>query len=117
MDAVGDVLEVFGGWREGRQRKVASVRGWMQSRMFLRFSVLDVDEGRQRMEASVRSGCSRGCFRSFWGMERGTSEEGGIGPGVDAVEDVFEVFSIGCGRGTPEEGGIGPGRDSVGGYY
>jgi hypothetical protein len=26
VDAVGDVLEVFGGWREGRQRKVASVR-------------------------------------------------------------------------------------------
>ena len=50
-------------------------------------------------------------------MERGTSEEGGIGPGVDAVEDVFEVFSIGCGRGTPEEGGIAPGRDSVVGYY
>ena len=53
----------------------------------------------------------------MWWMERGTPEEGGIGPGVDAVEDVFEVFSIGCGRGTPEEGGIGPGRDSVGGYY
>ena len=42
---------------------------------------VDVDEGRQRMEASVRSGCSRGCFRSFWGRERGTPEEGGIGPG------------------------------------
>ena len=26
VDAVGDVLEVFGGWREGHQRKVASVR-------------------------------------------------------------------------------------------
>ena len=26
VDAVGDVLEVFGGGREGRQRKVASVR-------------------------------------------------------------------------------------------
>ena len=89
VDAVVDVLEVFGGWREGHQSKVVSVRGWMQSRMFLRFSVLDVDEGRQRKVASVRSGCSRGCFRSFWGMERG----------------------------TPEEGGIGPGRDSVGGYY
>ena len=85
--------------------------------MLLSFCGVDVDEGRQRIEASVRSGCSRGCFRSFWGMERGTPEEGGIGPGVDAVEDVFEVFSIGCGRGTPEEGGIGPGRDSVGGYY
>ena len=44
----------------------------------------------------------------FVGMERGTPEEGGIGPGVDAVEDVFEVFSIGCGRETPEEGGVGP---------
>ena len=44
------------------------------------------------MEASVRSGCSRGCFRSFWGMERGTSEEGGIGPGVDAVVDAVEVL-------------------------
>ena len=53
----------------------------------------------------------------MWGMERGTPEEGGIGSGVAAVEDVLEVFSIGCGRGTPEEGGIGPGRDSVGGYY
>ena len=50
------------------------------------------------------------------GMERGTPEEGGIGPGVDAVVDAVEV----CGwmeRGTPEEGGIGPGRDSIGGYY
>ena len=26
VDAVGDVLEVFGGWREGRQRKVAAAR-------------------------------------------------------------------------------------------
>ena len=26
VDAVGDVLEVFWGWREGHQRKVASVR-------------------------------------------------------------------------------------------
>ena len=58
--AVGDVLEVFGGWREGRQRKVASVRRWMQSRMFLRFSVLDVDEGRQRKVASVRAGTPSG---------------------------------------------------------
>ena len=60
MDAVGDVLEVFGGWREGHQSKVASVRGWMQSRMFLRFSVLDVDEGRQRKVASVRAGTPSG---------------------------------------------------------
>ena len=29
---------------------------------------------------------------SFWGMERGTPEEGGIGPGVDAVGDVLEVL-------------------------
>ena len=62
VDAVGDVLEVFGGWREGRQRKVVSVRRWMQSRMFLRFSVLDVDEGRQRMEASVRGWMQLGMF-------------------------------------------------------
>ena len=53
----------------------------------------------------------------FVGMERGTPEEGGIGPGVDGVVDAVEVLWGGCGRGTPEEGGIGPGRDSVGGYY
>ena len=53
----------------------------------------------------------------FFGMERGTPEEGGIGPGVDGVVDAVEVLWGGCGRGTPEEGGIGPGRDSVGGYY
>ena len=57
-----DGIGLCGGWREGRQRKVASVREWMQSWMLLRF-------------------CG-------W-MERG----------------------------TPEEGGIGPGRDSIGGYY
>ena len=28
---------------------------------------------------------------------RGTPEEGGIGPGVDAVGDVFEVLWGGCG--------------------
>ena len=50
-------------------------------------------------------------------MYRGTPEEGGIAPGVDAVGDVFEILRGGCGRGTPEEGGIAPGRDSVGGYY
>ena len=50
-----DGIGLCGGWREGHQRKVASVRGWMQSRMFLRFSVLDVDEGRQRKVASVRA--------------------------------------------------------------
>ena len=53
----------------------------------------------------------------FVGMERGTPEEGGIDPGLDAVVDAVEVLWGGCGRGTPEEGGIGPGRDSVGGYY
>ena len=53
----------------------------------------------------------------FFGMERGTPEGGGIGPGVDGVVDAVEVLWGGCGRGTPEEGGIGPGRDSVGGYY
>ncbi len=37
-------------------------------------------------------GCSWGCFRSFWGMERGAPEEGGIGPGVDAVVDAVEVL-------------------------
>ena len=45
----------------------------------------------------------------FVGMERGTPEEGGIGPGVDGVVDAVEVLWGGCGRGTPEEGGIGPG--------
>ena len=54
VDAVGDVLEVFGGWREGRQRKVVSVRGWMQLWMLLSFCRVDVDEGRQRKVESVR---------------------------------------------------------------
>ena len=53
----------------------------------------------------------------FVGMERGTSEEGGIGSGVGAVGDAVEVLRGWMERGTPEEGGIGPGRDSVGGYY
>ena len=44
----------------------------------------------------------------FFGMERGTPEEGGIGPGVDGVVDAVEVLWGGCGRGTPEEGGVGP---------
>ena len=56
---------------EGRQRKVASLREWMQSGMF--FEVL-------------RGGCGRG-----------TPEEGGIAAGVDAVGDVFEVLRGGCG--------------------
>jgi len=45
-------------------------------------------EGRQRKVELVCEGCSRGGGFVVW-MERG----------------------------TPEEGGIGPGRDSVGGYY
>ena len=28
----------------------------------------------------------------MWGMERGTPEEGGIGPGMDAVVDAVEVL-------------------------
>ena len=55
---------------EGRQRKVALAREWMQLGMF--FEVL-------------RGGCGRG-----------TPEEGGIAPGVDAVGDVFEVLRGGC---------------------
>ena len=51
------------------------------------------------------------------GCGRGTPEEGGIGPGVDAVGDAVEVLRGWMERGTPEEGDIGPGRDSVGGYY
>jgi len=56
---------------EGRQRKVALAREWMQLGMF--FEVL-------------RGGCGRG-----------TPEEGGIAPGVEAVVDVFEVLRGGCG--------------------
>ena len=37
-----------------------------------------------------------GAFLFRW-MERGTPEEGGIGPGADAVGDVFEVLRGGCG--------------------
>ena len=48
------------GWRGGRQRKVASVRGWMQLWMLLRFCRVDVDEGRQRKVASVRAGTPSG---------------------------------------------------------
>ena len=44
----------------------------------------------------------------FFGMEKGTPEEGGIGPGVDGVVDAVEVLWGGCGRGTPENGGISP---------
>ena len=55
---------------EGRQRKVALAREWMQLGMF--FEVL-------------RGGCGRG-----------TPEEGGIAPGVDAVGDVFGVLRGGC---------------------
>ena len=50
----------MGGWREVRQRKVASVREWMQSWMLLRFCRVDVDEGRQREVASTRAGTPSG---------------------------------------------------------
>ena len=33
----------------------------------------------------------------FVGMERGTPEEGGIGPGVDVVVDAVEGLWGGCG--------------------
>ena len=42
----------------------------------------------------VRGGCCRDFVRR---MYRGTPEEGGIAPGVDAVGDVFEVLRGGCG--------------------
>ena len=45
---------------EERQRKVASLREWMQSGMFLRFCGVDVVEGRQRKEASARAGTPSG---------------------------------------------------------
>ncbi len=47
---------------EGRQRKVASLREWRQSGMFLRFCEKDVGEGRQRKVTLLRGGCKRGCF-------------------------------------------------------
>jgi len=50
---------------EGGQKKVASVRGWMESWMLLRF-------------------CG-------W-MESRTPEEGGINPGLDAVVDAVEAL-------------------------
>ena len=50
----------FGGGIEGRQRKEASVREWMQSGMFLRFCGVDVVEGRQRKVASLRAGTPSG---------------------------------------------------------
>ena len=44
------------------------------------------------------SGGSRGCFEVLrGGCGRGTPEEGGIAPGVEAVVDVFEVLRGGCG--------------------
>ena len=51
-------------------------------------------EGRWRKVALVRGGCCRDFVRR---MYRGTPEEGGIAPGVDAVGDVFEVLRGGCG--------------------
>ena len=53
-------------------------------------------EGRQRKVELVCEGCSRGGGFVVW-MERGTPEEGGIGPGVDAGGDVFGVLRGGCG--------------------
>ena len=47
-------------------------------------------EGRQRELASVRGAVLCGGWR-------GTPEEGGIAPGVDAGGDVFEVLRGGCG--------------------
>ena len=71
VEAVGDVFGVLrGGCIEGRQRKVASLRG--------------VDAG-------------GGVFAVLWGGWRGTPEKGGIGPGVDAGGDVFEILRGGCG--------------------
>ena len=48
-------------------------------------------EGRQREVASVRGEAV------LWGGLRGTPEEGGIAPGVDAGGDVFGVLRGGCG--------------------
>ena len=45
---------------EGRQRKVASLREWMQSGILLRFREVDVVEGRQRKVASLRAGTPSG---------------------------------------------------------
>ena len=55
---------------EERQREVASVREWMQA---------------------------GGVFTVLWGGWKGTPEKGGIGPGVDAGGDVFEVLRGGYG--------------------
>ena len=55
-------------------------------------------EGRQRKVASLRGvDAGGGVFAVLWGGWRGTPEEGGIAPGVDAVGDVFEVLRGGCG--------------------
>ena len=40
---------------------------------------------------------AEGVFAVLWGGLRGTPEKGGIGPGVDAGGDVFEVLRGGCG--------------------
>ena len=50
-------------------------------------------EGRQRKVALVRDGC---CWDFVRRMYRGTPEEGGIAPGVEAVGDVFGVLRGGC---------------------
>ena len=62
VDAVVDAVEVLcGGWREERQRKVASVREWMQSWMLLRFCVGDGERNARGRWHRSGSGCSRGC--------------------------------------------------------
>lgn len=55
-------------------------------------------EGRQRKVASLRGvDAGGGVFAVLWGGWRGTPEKGGIGPGVDAGGDVFEILRGGCG--------------------
>ena len=50
-------------------------------------------EGRQRKVASLRGvDAGGGVFAVLWGGWRGTPEKGGIGPGVDAGGDVFEIL-------------------------
>ena len=49
---------------EGRQRKEALVREWMQSGMFLRFCEKD-GEGRQRKVTSLRGWMQAGMFLRF----------------------------------------------------
>ena len=53
-------IGLCGGWREGRQRREASVRGWMQSWMLLRLCEGRGRGGCQRKVASVRAGTPSG---------------------------------------------------------